>query len=99
MNQVAMSGQLIEKQPLAYTPAGLPLLKAQLAHQSQQVEAGATREVRLQMEVLAIGEIANRLSRVPEGGPIRIKGFLAAKSLKYPRPVLHITAFDTYEPD
>ncbi|NLR75383.1 primosomal replication protein N [Leeia aquatica] len=91
-NQVLLRGKVQERQALAYTPAGTPVSRFQIAHQSVQVEAGRQREVQCTIEAVALGPLATELDRLPGDVEHTFSGFLAAKSLRYPRPILHVTA-------
>lgn len=90
MNRVVITAQIIERQALRYTPAGLPALDLRIAHESQVQEAGAVRQVSFEMRAVGIGSVAEELSRFAVGDTARIAGFLGpiarGKSV-----VLHIT--------
>ena len=49
MNRVVITAQIVERQALRYTPAGLPALDLRIAHASQVQEAGAVRQVSVEM--------------------------------------------------
>lgn len=89
-NSVVVDGRLSESEPLRYTPAGIPILKAVLRHASEQVEAGTARQVELDLACVAVEETARYLAAAPLGARIRAKGFLAAKSKSSRQLVLHI---------
>jgi len=90
MNRVVITAQIVERQALRYTPAGLPALDLRIAHASQVQEAGAVRQVSFEMRAVGIGAVAEELSRFAVGDTARIAGFLGpiarGKSV-----VLHIT--------
>ena len=79
-NELVLSGSIAAKEPLRYTPAGLPLLQLVLMHQSEQSEAGAPFRAALEAVVLVLGDAAAALDRQPLGTQISVKGFLARKS-------------------
>jgi primosomal replication protein N len=83
---IAATVQAIE--PLRYTPAGLPLLRLQLQHDSEQQEAGLNRKVQCQLAAVLIGEKANLT--LQSGDQIKVKGFLAQRSAKSTQVVMHI---------
>jgi primosomal replication protein N len=83
---IAATVQAIE--PLRYTPAGLPLLRLQLQHDSEQQEAGLNRKVQCQLAAVLIGEKANQT--LQSGDQIKVKGFLAQRSAKSTQVVMHI---------
>ena len=92
MNQTILSARIAEAQALRYTPAGLPALDLRLEHESQALEAGLQRQVRVEIRAVAFGTDAETLARQAIGSSYRFSGFLAA-----PRhgkhPVLHIQSF------
>ena len=63
MNQLAFVAQILERDVLRYTPAGVPIVTATLQHSSQQMEAGVARLVEFEITALAAGEISGRFSR------------------------------------
>ena len=77
---------------MRYTPAGLPALDLTLDHESETLEAGLKRQVKVEIRAVAFGTDAETLSRQAIGSGFRFTGFLAA-----PRhgkhPVLHIQSF------
>ena len=92
MNQTILSARIAEVQPLRYTPAGLPALDLRLEHESEALEAGTQRQVRVEIRAVAFGTDAETLAWQAIGSAFRFSGFLAA-----PRhgkhPVLHIQSF------
>ncbi|MDX9718791.1 MAG: primosomal replication protein N [Thauera sp.] len=88
---------MAEVLPLRRTPAGVPVASCMLAHESKQVEAGLTREVSVELQAVALGDLAAVLAAATPGGPMRITGFLAAKSLRSRTPVLHLTTIEFLE--
>ncbi|MBP8190466.1 MAG: primosomal replication protein N, partial [Aquabacterium sp.] len=67
MNRVLLTAQILERKALRYTPAGLPALDLVLKHESEVVEAQWTRKVQLEVKAVAIGPIAQALSRQASG--------------------------------
>ncbi|MEY2772325.1 MAG: primosomal replication protein [Pseudomonadota bacterium] len=91
-NQTLLTACLSERQPLRYTPAGLPALDLVLEHTSEQGEAGGQRQVRLVMRSVAIGTVAERLEQQALGSVWRFSGFLASPR-QGQRVVFHIQDF------
>ncbi|WP_269533799.1 primosomal replication protein N [Chitinimonas sp. BJYL2] len=90
-NQVVAHGQLLELQPLRYTPAGIPVVEFRLMHESTQQEGGSDRQVQCEMPCVCLGESARSLASLPEGTEVLVKGFLAGRSQRYKHSlVLHI---------
>ena len=92
MNQLVLSARIAEAAALRYTPAGLPAIDLRLEHESEALEAGLQRQVRVEIRAVAFGTDAETLARQAIGSSYRFSGFLAA-----PRhgkhPVLHIQSF------
>lgn len=88
MNYLTLQAEVVQIEPLRYTPAGLPLLSVVLRHVSEQVEAGMKRKVECVVNAVAIGDLA--LTKLALGTQIRAIGFLAKRSLKSTQLVMHI---------
>jgi primosomal replication protein N len=92
VNQTILNARIAEAQALRYTPAGLPAIDLRLEHESDTLEAGQQRQVKLEIRAVAFGADAETLARQAIGSGFRFTGFLAA-----PRhgkhPVLHIQSF------
>ena len=93
-NQVVLTGKLIERNELRHTPAGLAALNFRIGHFSEQVEAGRSRNVHLEIEGVALGEVAQKLSKAGQQAEYRFEGFLAMKSKLSRQAVLHVNGFD-----
>lgn len=77
-----------------YTPAGLPLLEFVVQHASEQHEAGVKRKAECELAVIAIGDIVDRASAIQPGDQVKLAGFIARRSLKSTRLVLHLNAIE-----
>ncbi len=96
MNQTILSARIAEAKPLRYTPAGVPALDLRLEHESEALEAGQQRQVKVEIRAVAFGTNAETLSRQAIGSALRFTGFLAA--LRHGKhPVLHIQSFQQIE--
>ncbi|RYF35806.1 MAG: primosomal replication protein N [Comamonadaceae bacterium] len=92
MNQTVLSARIAEAMALRYTPAGLPAIDLRLEHESDTLEAGQRRQVKLEIRAVAFGTDAETLARQAIGSGLRFTGFLAAP--RYGKhPVLHIQSF------
>jgi primosomal replication protein N len=89
-----LNGEVVQLEPLRYTPAGLPLLSFAVRHVSEQVEAGTKRKVECEMAVVAIGDIANQVSSIQPASRVKLAGFVARRSLKSTQLVLHLNALE-----
>ena len=94
-NKVVLVGKLIERSELRLTPAGLPVLNFRIAHLSEQTEAGRPRSVSLELDGVALGEVAEKLGRANAEAEFRFEGFLAQKSRLSRQTVLHVNKFDS----
>ena len=62
-----------------YSPAGIPIARFTLAHDSSQLEADRPRQARLRIGVVAAGEALQRqLQQLAEDTPVRVAGFLTS---------------------
>lgn len=82
--------QLQELTPLRHTPAGVPVIEMQLAHESEVREAGRMRRVEMQISAVALGEMALMLVDTPLGAALSVEGFLAPLRKGSAKLVLHI---------
>jgi primosomal replication protein N len=77
MNQVQLSGVLVERDAMRYTPAGLPALGFTVQHSSQVHDVHAQRTVDVTVKSMAFGAVAERLAAQPLGSSWKFSGFLA----------------------
>lgn len=96
-NEVVLTGNLIERKELRHTPAGLPALNFRIGHSSEQMEAGKARSVNLEIEGVALGQMAEQLNGAAIGREYRFEGFLALRSRLSRQPVLHLNRFELNE--
>jgi primosomal replication protein N len=90
LNAFLLTASVAEISAQRYTPAGIPALDLQLEHESDQIEAGQSRKVKLNLRAIALGTTAETLAKTAVGKQAKFKGFLAAaKNGK--GSVLHIT--------
>ncbi|MDD5366700.1 MAG: primosomal replication protein N [Gallionellaceae bacterium] len=94
LNRVEIEGRVAASDGLRRTPAGLPSLLLRIEHESGQREAGHERRVLCELETIAYGEPATNMAGLKEGNRVRLAGFLERKSLRDPRPILHVTAYE-----
>jgi len=93
-NTVILNGTLIGREELRFTPAVTPALNFRIGHASEQIEAGRGRSVRLEIDAVALGEVAENLGNMPMEGQYLFKGFLALRSKLSRLPVLHVNSFE-----
>jgi len=82
---------------LRYTPAGMPAVEFRIAHASEQEEAGGRRQVEAELGAIAFDAQARLLAQAALNSGVRLQGFLAAKSRRSRRPVLHVTNIEFVE--
>jgi primosomal replication protein N len=91
-NCLVMSGRVVKSEPARYSPAGLPITRLVLDHQSEQLEAGFPREARCRIAVAVCGEPLNRqIDGLAVGSEIRVSGFISRVSHRHSesRLILH----------
>ncbi len=93
-NEVELSGQVVGREALRFTPAGIPILAFTVKHESMQIEGGMSRQVGFEVEAMAVGEVAQRMDAVQAGRSVRLQGFLASRSRLSTRLVLHVNQFE-----
>ncbi len=93
MNRLVLTAQLVEKNALRYTPAGLPALDFSLRHESQVTQGGAPRQVSMDIKARAVGDITRALNCLELGSTHGFAGFLGSwrngKGI-----VFHVTELD-----
>lgn len=94
MNQFQLVAQVVEREMLRYTPAGIPIVSAKLAHSSQQLEAKVQRLVEFEIATLAVGEISGRFSQLELGQLYHFTGFMARKNRNSKSLIFHLTSID-----
>jgi primosomal replication protein N len=97
MNALCLDARLAELLPLRRTPAGVPIASCVLAHESKQLEAGLARDVSVELQAVAVGDLAAVLTTLSPGTALRVSGFLAAKSLRSRSPVVHLNKIEFLE--
>jgi len=97
LNELRLDARVAELLPLRRTPAGVPVASCVLAHESKQIEAGLCRDVSVELQAVAVGDLAGVLAAVKPGAAVRIGGFLAARSLRSRSPVLHLNTIEFLE--
>ena len=93
-NEVRLSAQVVGREALRHTPAGVPILAFIVKHESTQVEGGVSRQVGFEVDAMAVGEVAQRMDAVQAGRRVRLQGFLASRSRLSARIVLHVNQFE-----
>jgi primosomal replication protein N len=76
-NTLQLTACIAEAEAMRYTPAGLPALNLRLEHESEVLEAGGKRVVKVVVKAVAFGTLAERLAKQAIGSVWRFSGFLA----------------------
>jgi primosomal replication protein N len=82
---------------LRYTPAGVPAVEFRLRHESVGQEAGTARRIEAEIAGIAFDAQARLLAEARLDAPLRLLGFLSAKSRKSKKLVLHVTNIEFIE--
>ncbi|MHA3902126.1 primosomal replication protein N [Castellaniella sp. WN] len=90
MNRVEIAARVAEAEPLRHTPAGTPVLRLRMEHESEVLEAGSPRIVRMELQAVALGDVARELAGAPVGALVQAVGFLAPLRQGSDRLVFHI---------
>lgn len=93
MNLIEISGTLTEREMVRYTPAGIQVFEGVFHHRSELTEAGRIRTLEYDFPAISFGELAEGLNALPLGKELSIKGFLAPRSMKSRRLIVHITEY------
>ena len=97
VNEVTIDARLAARADLRFTPAGIPALDFQLAHESLQNEAGGERRVACDLAAVALGPVAKELAAVSVGANLRCRGFLARRYRSGLSVALHVNEFELLE--
>ena len=77
-NRLVISGKLAHLPETRYSPAGIPITRFTLHHESIQREAGMQRQAICHIGVIASGEELLKKTRQLQGGQqVRVSGFLS----------------------
>ena len=76
MNRLVIQASVLEIGAPRYTPAGVPVADLLLQHESEQLESGQSRTVKLQLKAIGFGSIAERLKQLTLGVNLEFQGFL-----------------------
>ena len=88
MNRLAISGALIQVEPLRYSPAGVPIAEAVIHHRSSQAVASQARQVECELAVQASGSLATQLAGLASGTQVKLEGALNRRSVNSRQLVL-----------
>jgi primosomal replication protein N len=93
VNQLVLTACLVEVSPLRYTPAGLPALNFSLESETEVQEMGNKRQVKVSLNALAIGHLAESIGKQALGSVWKFTGYLGA-ARQGKNVVFHIQEFN-----
>lgn len=96
LNELALTAELTERGIPRYNLSGLPVTEGVLTHASRRPEAGVEREVHLQIQAIAMGDVASRLGSIAPGTQVSVRGFLTQARRSTRLICLHLTHIDPY---
>lgn len=77
-NSLVIEGRVVRVPETRSSPAGIPISRFTLEHQSRITEAGMSREVRLRLGVVATGQMLQAVvAALQPDMLVRVEGFLA----------------------
>jgi len=101
-NDLVLTGRLLKPAELRTTPAGIPIARFVLVHQSRRSEAGQLRNVECRLSVVVSGQaLTAGISDWSSGTRIQVQGFLSRAGYRAPdmRIELHALAIQTVAND
>jgi primosomal replication protein N len=90
INRAQLSGVVLQKSILRYTPAGVALITLELNHHSQVQQAGSTRKIAFNLEATALGETAIAVDSLTLGKQYTFEGFWALAHYRSKRISFHV---------
>jgi len=78
---------------MRYTPAGIAIAEGSFRFSGAMMEAGTERQLDFEFPAIAVGPVALGLDREPLGQPLLISGFVAPRTRRSNRLIVHITEF------
>lgn len=95
-NSFRLTALLYKTDILRYTPAGVAVLDLTLQHESWQHENGIPHLIRFELPAKLIGPEAEKW-QYRQGQHVNVSGFMAQRSRRTFRPVLHIQTITEYK--
>jgi primosomal replication protein N len=83
------------REVLRYTPAGVPVLQAQWRHSGALTEATLARTLDFEFDAIALGAAAQQVNAAALGGQYVLDGFIAPRSKRSTRLIIHINRIET----
>ena len=97
MNQLRIRAKAVGKSALRYTPAGVAVLEASFEHEGSVTEAAVERTLAFEFSAIALGAVAQALDRESLGTTLILQGFIAPRSRRTTRLLVHVTEYQVNE--
>ena len=75
-NRLVLDGEIASQEPLRFSPAGIPIARAVLKHESQQ----SGQRMQCELLIAAQGETARQLSGIKPGSRVKASGAITRTS-------------------
>jgi primosomal replication protein N len=93
VNALRISATPVARRALRYTPAGIAVAEADFRYDGAVQEAGSQRQLDFEFAAVAVGPVAVALEREPLGQPLTLSGFIAPRTRRSVRLIVHITEY------
>ena len=93
MNRLQISAVQVARSALRYTPAGVAVTEGSFRFSGAVVEAGSERQLDYEFAAVAVGPVALGLDREPLGHELSLTGFIAPRTRRSNRLIVHITEY------
>ncbi|HWL75541.1 MAG TPA: primosomal replication protein N [Burkholderiaceae bacterium] len=97
MNQLRIRAKAVAKSALRYTPSGVAVLEASFRHEGNVTEAAMQRTLAFEFSAIALGPVAQSLAREALGTTVILEGFIAPRSRRTTRLLVHVTEYKINE--
>lgn len=94
MNEFSINAQLVSREAIRYTLAGVAVCECGFHHFGVTEEADSQRKNNFKFEAVALGSVGEALGKEELGVQLKIKGFITTSSVRSSKLVLHITEYE-----
>lgn len=96
MNHIRIHAKVIGKSALRHTPAGIAVLEMDFMHEGSVIEAGLERKLAFEFSTVSLAVVAQVLDREALNASLLLTGFIAPRSRRSSRLVMHVTEFEAF---
>jgi len=89
LNRWQITGRVLDRAPLRYTPAGLAVVEFTLDHENVVEQAGLPRQIKFEVLVVVMGDLAQMWQTLALNQMVEVEGFVAPLKKDSPRWRLH----------